>query len=81
MPKKLGLRITQSITMNKKIKLHFQEFGKFVKLESTPLVLEFSQAAAPQIFGSDIKVHFLLFLSKSDKEVSSVRVAVAGRLR
>ena len=49
---------------------NFQEFSKFVKVESIPLVLEFSQEAAPKIFGSDIKVHFLLFIDKSDKEVT-----------
>jgi hypothetical protein len=49
--------------------ISFQDFGKFVKLESMPLVLEFSQQMAPQIFGSDIKKHFLLFVAKSDKEV------------
>ena len=59
---------------------YFQEFSKFVKVESIPLVLEFSQEAAPKIFGSDIKIHFLLFIDKSDKEVTIFNSSTDGEL-
>jgi len=37
---------------------------KFVRGESLALVTEFSDEAAPKIFGGDIKSHLLMFLSK-----------------
>lgn len=43
----------------------------FVKAESVALVTEFSDEAAPKIFGGDIKSHLLLFVSKKADEFKS----------
>jgi len=40
----------------------------FVKSESIALVTEFSDEAAPKIFGGDIKSHLLLFISKKAED-------------
>jgi protein disulfide-isomerase A1 len=45
---------------------------KFVKAESVALVTEFSDEAAPKIFGGDIKSHLLLFISKKAENFKSV---------
>ena len=44
----------------------------FVKAESIALVTEFSDEAAPKIFGGDIKSHLLLFISKKAEDFKSV---------
>lgn len=44
----------------------------FVKAESIALVTEFSDEAAPKIFGGDIKSHLLLFISKKAEDYKSV---------
>jgi len=41
-----------------------EDIKKFVSGESLALVTEFSDEAAPKIFGGDIKSHLLMFLSK-----------------
>jgi len=41
-----------------------EEITKFVRGESLALVTEFSDEAAPKIFGGDIKSHLLMFISK-----------------
>jgi len=45
-------------------KVDSDEITKFVKAESIALVTEFTDEAAPKIFGGDIKSHILLFISK-----------------
>lgn len=40
---------------------------KFIRGESLSLVTEFSDEAAPKIFGGDIKSHLLMFISKDDE--------------
>lgn len=50
---------------------------KFVRAESIALVTEFTDEAAPKIFGGDVKNHILLFISKKaenfDKTVETFR--------
>lgn len=41
---------------------------KFVHAESIALVTEFSDEAAPKIFGGDVKNHILLFISKKAED-------------
>lgn len=41
---------------------------KFVRAESIALVTEFSDEAAPKIFGGDVKNHILLFISKKAED-------------
>lgn len=43
----------------------------FVKAESIALVTEFTDEAAPKIFGGDIKSHLLLFISKKADDFKS----------
>jgi len=48
-----------------------EDIIKFVKAESMALVTEFSDEAAPKIFGGDIKSHLLMFISKDDETFQS----------
>jgi len=41
-----------------------EDIKKFVRAESLALVTEFTDEAAPKIFGGDIKSHLLMFVSK-----------------
>lgn len=43
-----------------------EEISKFVKGNSMPLVIEFTQETAQKIFGGEIKTHLLFFSSHSD---------------
>lgn len=43
------------------------DIGNFVSGSSLPLVIEFSEATAPKIFGGDIKSHILFFQKFSDE--------------
>lgn len=47
------------------------DIKKFVKSESIALVTEFSDEAAPKIFGGEIKSHILLFISKKSESFKS----------
>lgn len=42
------------------------EISKFVKTNKLPLINEFTQESAADIFGGDVKKHVLLFVKKSD---------------
>nr|WLF82762.1 putative disulfide isomerase [Tityus melici] len=45
---------------------------KFIKTNSLPLVIEFSQDNAQKIFGGDIKLHNLLFVSKKSEDFDEI---------
>lgn len=45
---------------------------KFIKSNSLPLVIEFSQENAQKIFGGDIKLHNLLFVSKKSEDFDEI---------
>lgn len=62
------------------------EINTFVSANQLPLVVPFSQEAAPKIFGGAIKVHYLYFLDTETDEAESaiesfreVAAAVRGR--
>ena len=65
-------------------KLHFTDIltkeglKKFVEKSSRPLVTEFSQENASQIFDSGIEKHFLLLSGKADQEYSA-RLDIVSR--
>lgn len=42
-----------------------EEIGKFVQVESIPLITDFSQETAGSVFGSHIRLHFIAFARKS----------------
>jgi len=46
--------------------MNVEDLTKFIKVQMIPLVVEFSDETAPQVFGSDIKTHFIVFLRKSE---------------
>merc|ERR1711872_183315 len=48
-------------------KLNKENIVEFVKSNSIPLVFEFNQESSKKIFGSDIKVQFMLFSSAKDE--------------
>ncbi|KAM3183088.1 hypothetical protein ACTXT7_011050 [Hymenolepis weldensis] len=47
-------------------KMNAEELTKFIKTEKVPLVTEFSEEAAAVVFGSEIKRHIIVFMSKTD---------------
>lgn len=49
-----------------------EEIKKFIHSNQLALVSEFNQETAQKIFGGDIKVHNLLFISKSSSDYSKV---------
>jgi len=49
--------------------------SQFVKANSLPLVIEFSEETAQKIFGGDIKKHNLLFMDKEAENYKTVREA------
>jgi len=48
-----------------------EDIAAFAKSESVALVTEFTDEAAPKIFGGDIKSHILLFISKKAENFAS----------
>lgn len=46
--------------------MNAEELTKFIKTEKVPLVTEFSEEAAAVVFGSEIKRHIIVFMSKTD---------------
>jgi len=55
-----------------------EDIAKFVKAESLALVTEFSDEAAPKIFGGDIKSHLLLFISKKAETFKDTLATFTG---
>jgi len=49
------------------------DIKKFVRAESIALVTEFTDEAAPKIFGGDIKNHLLLFISKKAENFAELK--------
>ena len=49
-----------------------EDLRKFIHSNQLPLVVEFNQETAQKIFGGDIKIHNLLFVSKKAGEFDSV---------
>nr|CDS29466.1 Viral IAP associated factor [Hymenolepis microstoma] len=47
-------------------KMDVEELTKFIKTEKVPLVTEFTEEAASVVFGSEIKRHIIVFMSKTD---------------
>uniref|UniRef100_A0A1W7R9Z2 Protein disulfide-isomerase n=1 Tax=Hadrurus spadix TaxID=141984 RepID=A0A1W7R9Z2_9SCOR len=45
---------------------------KFVRTNSLPLVIEFTHETAQKIFGGDVKLHNLLFISKKSEDYGSI---------
>ncbi|VDD75123.1 unnamed protein product [Mesocestoides corti] len=60
-----GLKIFDDPTIVYDGKLTVEELSKFIKTEKVPLVTEFNEETSVIIFGSDIKRHILVFMSKS----------------
>jgi len=54
-------------------KAEVEEITKFIRAESLALVTEFSDEAAPKIFGGDIKSHLLLFISKKSEAFEATK--------
>ncbi|XP_077980807.1 protein disulfide-isomerase-like [Glandiceps talaboti] len=52
-----------------------ETLSEFVKANSLPLVIEFSEETAQKIFGGDIKKHNLLFMDKEADNYKTVREA------
>jgi len=55
-----------------------EDITKFVRAESLALVTEFSDEAAPKIFGGDIKSHLLLFISKKAETFKDTLATFTG---
>jgi len=51
---------------------------KFVRTESLALVTEFTDEAAPKIFGGDIKSHLLMFISKKSDSFQATHDIFSG---
>ncbi|VDO01461.1 unnamed protein product [Rodentolepis nana] len=46
--------------------MNAEDLATFIKIEKVPLVTEFSDEAASVVFGSEIKRHIIVFMSKTD---------------
>ncbi|KAF1779050.1 Thioredoxin, conserved site [Phytophthora cactorum] len=58
-----------------------ESLGEFVKGNSLPLVITFSQEKAPMIFGGEMTEHVLAFVDTSKDYVSGIEAALKLRLR